>query len=132
MTLSDWTGVISVGAAVFAVFVSAWAIREARRTALTGTYFSEMAAAYAGYLRCVSNYFFLRGRDGRDELTGALYRLMLFASPDICECARELYKDLCTLEDYSPESTARLDKRMNSLENMMRSDLEVYRKNGHR
>ena len=132
MDSTQWTSLISSGVALLAVFVSFYAIREARRTALTGTYFSEMAAAYAGYLRCVSGYFFLHGLEGRDELTGALYRLMLFASPDICVCAQELYTDLCTLKDYSHESRSRLDKRLDFLENMMRSDLESYRKRGRR
>ena len=130
MTLSDQTGVISVGAAVLAVFVSAWAIREARRTAPTGTYFSEMAAAYADYLRTVSNFVFERGLPERDAMAGALNRLFLFASPEISEKANALYTLVLQWGKSAMLPASPIDELLNELVGLMRADLDLFRKTG--
>lgn len=130
MALSDWTGLFSAVVALLAVFVSFYAIREARRTALTGTYFSEMAAAYSGFLRAVSDFVFERGYPERDAMASALIRLVLFASPEIAGKANELYTMALQWGKTRSLPASQLDARLNGLTAPLRADLDHFRKTG--
>ena len=97
---------------------------------MTGTYFSEMAKAYADYLRCVSEFVFRRGTSERDALVAALYRLQLFASPEIFDDAQELYAFLLRWAASDPSEALAVDDRVCNLTDEMRAHLDRTRKRG--
>ena len=107
-----------------------YAVKQARKTALTGTYFSEMAQAYSGYLRCVSEFVFRRGLEERDALAASLYRLQLVASREIASDAQKLYVFLLAWASSNPAGALEVDEQLNSLEAKMREHLDQARKYG--
>lgn len=126
----QWISIISSGVALLAVFASFYAIREARRTALTGTYFSEMAAAYSDFLRAVSDFVFERGLRERDAMASTLNRLFLFASPEISGKANELYTLALQWGKTGSPPASQIDARLNELVALLRADLDHFRKTG--
>ena len=128
--ISEMIDLIALGIAFLSVCVSFYAVRQSRKTALTGTYFSEMAQAYSDYLRCVSEFAFRRGLAERDALAAALYRLQLFASPKIAVDAQKLYVSLLQWASTNPTGALSVDELTNSLGSEMREHLEKVRKLG--
>ena len=122
--------IIASAISFLAVCVSLYAVRQARKTALTGTYFSEMASAYSDYLRCVSEFVFRRGTAVRDALVVSLYRLQLFASPEIFSDAMELYRFLLNWAKSNPSGALAVDDATYNLGVKMRKHLEKVRKRG--
>ena len=131
LTFSDVCNVISFLLAFAAICVSLYSVREARKTALTEAYFSEMAAAYADYLRCVSDFGYRRGFEERDALSAALYRIELFASPDICKEAEDLYVYILDWAASNPTRAISLDTKSNHLAVLMREHLKKTQKSGN-
>ena len=123
--------IISLLIASSSACVSVYAVHQARKTSLTGTYFSEMAHAYSEYLRCVSEFAFRRGQSERDALAAALYRLQLFASREIAFDAQRLYVFVLDWAASNPTGALSLDEQVNSLGEKMRSHLNQARKRGH-
>lgn len=115
---------------LLSVVVAFYAVQQARKTALTGTYFSEMAQAYSGYLRCVSEFVFRRGLEERDALAASLYRLQLVASKDISSDAQELYVFLLAWAASNPSGALEVDVQLNRLGSKMREHLDQARKYG--
>lgn len=113
----------SVAVALYAVFAS-------RKTALTGTYFSEMSQAYSDYLLCVSAFCLRRGANERDALAASLCRLQLFASKEIDADAQELYAVLLAWAASNPTGALEVDARLNSLALEMRAHLVHVQKKG--
>ena len=130
MTIDDILTTISLVIAFLSACVSFYAVHQARKTALTGTYFSEMAQAYSEYLHCVSEFAFHRGVSQRDALAAALYRLQLFASPQISRDAQQLYVFLLDWASSNPTGALPLDEKVNSLGAKMRIHLAQARKHG--
>lgn len=130
MTIDDILTTISLVIAFLSACVSFYAVHQARKTALTGTYFSEMAQAYSEYLHCVSEFAFHRGVSQRDALAAALYRLQLFASPEISRDAQQLYVFLLDWASSNPTGALPLDEKVNSLGAKMRIHLAQARKHG--
>lgn len=115
---------------LLSVAVAFYAVQQARKTALTGTYFSEMAQAYSGYLRCVSEFVFRRGLEERDALAASLYRLQLVASKEISSDAQDLYVFLLAWASSNPRGALEVDERLNNLGEKMREHLDQARKYG--
>ena len=130
MTIDDILTIISLVIAFLSACVSFYAVHQARKTALTGTYFSEMAHAYSEYLRCVSEFAFRRDVSSRDALAAALYRLQLFASSEISWDAKQLYVFLIDWAVSNPTGALSLDEQGNSLGAKMRNHLTQARKRG--
>lgn len=128
--MSELIDLIALGIAFLSVCVSLYAVRQARKTALTGTYFSEMTQAYSNYLCCVSEFAFRRGLAERDALAAALYRLQLFASPKIAGDAQELYVFLLQWAASNPTGGLPVDELTNNLGSEMREHLEKVRQYG--
>ena len=127
----DALTIISLIIAFLSACVSVYAVHQARKTALTGTYFSEMAHAYSEYLCCVSEFAFRRGQSERDALAAALYRLQLFASREIASDAQQLYVLVLDWAASNPTGALLLDEQVNSLGEKMRNHLNQARKRGH-
>ncbi len=123
--------IISLLIASSSACVSVYAVQQARKTALTGTYFSEMAHAYSEYLCCVSEFALRRGQSERDALAAALYRLQLFASREIASDAQQLYAFVLDWAASNPTGALLLDEQVNSLGDKMRKHLNQARKRGH-
>ena len=130
MTTDDILTIISLVIAFLSVCVSFYAIHQARKTALTGTYFSEMAHAYSDYLRCVSEFAFRRGASERDALAAALYRLQLFAAPEISRDAQQLYVFLLEWASSNPDRALSVDEKVKRLGLKMREHLENVQQRG--
>ena len=130
MTIDDIITIISLVIAFLSACVSFYAVHQARKTALTGTYFSEMAHAYSEYLRCVSEFAFRRDVSSHDALAAALYRLQLFASSEISWDAQQLYVFLIDWAASNPTGALSLDEQVNSLGAKMRNHLTQARKRG--
>ena len=122
--------VVSLCIALASVLVSFYAVRQARKTALTGTYFSEMTQAYAEFLRYVTEFAFRRGAAERDALAASLYRLRLFASPEIFRDAQQLYAFLLAWASSNPSEALALDEKVHNLGDKMRFHLDQTRKRG--
>lgn len=122
--------IIASAISLLAVCVSLYSVRQARTTALTGTYFSEMAGAYSDYLCCVSEFALRRGAAERDALAAALYRLQLFASPEIFSDALELYELLLDWAKSNPSGALAVDDATHILGSKMREHLEKVRECG--
>lgn len=128
--LKDILPLITSGITLLSVFVSLYAVQQARKTALTGTYFSEMTQAYSGYLNCVSQFVFRRGTEERDALAASLYRLQLFASDEIALDAQQLYIFLLDWAKTKPTQALAVDDRVNKLGSKMRKHLASVREKG--
>ena len=131
MELDTLFSVASALISLSAVCVSLYSVHESRRTALTGTYFSEMANAYYDYLSCISEFVFRRGASERDALAAALYRLQLFASSEISADAQGLYIFVLDWASTNPTRALEVDALVNDLGYKMREHLEQTRKYGH-
>ena len=131
MQLDNALTVISLIIAFSAVCVSLYSVHQSRKTALTGTYFSEMAQAYSEYLRAVAEFVFRRGAAERDALAASLYRLWLFASPEIFEDAQGIYVQLLSWAASNPSGALELDEKVQKLADDMRVHLDSTRKHGH-
>ena len=129
--MNDLWNVISAGLSLASVFVAAFAVLSARRTALTGTYFSEMTKAYADYLHCVADFVLRRGAAERDTLASALYRLQLFASSEIASDAQDLYATLLNWAQSNPTNALQIDSLTNDLGAKMKAHLDRTRKRGN-
>ncbi|OUN05532.1 hypothetical protein B5G43_12665 [Flavonifractor sp. An92] len=130
MELDTLFSVASALISLSAVCVSLYSVRESRRTALTGTYFSEMANAYSDYLSCISEFVFRRGASERDALAAALYRLQLFASSEISADAQKLYIFVLDWASTNPTRAPEVDALVSDLGYKMREHLEQTRKYG--
>ena len=130
LSVNEILTLASVFISLLAVGVAFYSVHEARRTALTGTYFSEMASAYSDYLRCVSQFAFRRGLAERDALAAALYRLQLFASSEITTAAQDLYVSLLDWAQTNPSGALDMDAKVNDLGSEMRRHLNEARKRG--
>ena len=130
MELDNILAIISSAIAFFAVCVSLYSVHQSRKTALSGTYFSEMTKAYSDYLCCISEFVFRRGTVERNELVAALYRLQLFASCEISIDAQNLYIFVLDWAASNPTSALAVDERVNNLGNKMRKHLDQVRKRG--
>lgn len=119
---------LSIAVSFLAVCVSLYSVIAARRTALTGTYFSEMASAYSGYLESIARFAYHRGATERDALSVALYRVELFASGDISRDAQGLYVYLLRWAASRPAGALDIDQRVNALGREMRIHLEHCRR----
>ena len=131
MDLANVFACVSCGIALLSVIVSAYAVVQSRKTALTGTYFSEIASVYAEFLRCSGNFVFRKGSPERDALVSALYRLQLFASEQIAGEAQELYLALLEWAASGASRALELDYKLNRLSTLMQADLDHFRKKGH-
>lgn len=118
---------ISIGVAFLSVCVAVYSVREARKSVITGTYFSEMVNAYADYLKCVFYYNLEHERSDRHILNAALFKLLLYAPSQIGDEARGLY-DFVLSGDQSKEDLAR---RINQLLALMRENIADLQKKGH-
>lgn len=130
MELDNFLTIISLVIAFFAVCVSLYSVQQSRKTALTGTYFSEMTKAYSDYLRCVSEFVFRRGTSERNALAAALYRLQLFASLEIAIDAQQLYVLVLDWAASNPSGALTIDEQVNRLGDKMRKHLDRTRKSG--
>ena len=130
MELDNLLTIISLVIAFFAVCVSLYSVQQSRKTALTGTYFSEMTKAYSDYLRCISEFVFLRGTSERNALATALYRLQLFASLEIAIDAQQLYVLVLDWAASNPSGALTIDEQVNRLGDKMRKHLDRTRKSG--
>ena len=128
--MPDILSVIPAAASLLSVCVAFLAIFQARKTALTGTYFAEMAHAYSEYLRCVSEFAFRRDVSSRDAFASALYRLQLFASSEISRDAQQIYVFLIDWATSNPTGALSVDEQVNSLGAKMRTHLDQARKHG--
>ena len=131
MELDILFSTISASISLAAVCVSLYSVHQSWKTALTGTYFSAMAAAYSDYLCCISEFVFLRGASERNALAAALYRLQLFASHEISVDAQNLYTFVLDWASSNPTRALSVDERVNSLGYKMREHLDQTRKAGH-
>ena len=122
--------VVSLCIALASVLVSFYAVRQARKTALTGAYFSEMTQAYSEFLRYVTEFAFRRSTAERDALAASLYRLRLFASPEIFRDAQQLYAFLLAWASSNPNEALALDEKVHNLGDKMRFHLDQTRKRG--
>lgn len=109
------------------VCVSLHAVRESRKSALTGTYFSEMTAAYAEYLRCVCDLVYKRGTPERDAIVAALYRLRLFAPISVCNAADALYARTLDFARTGQGNTLAINSQLDQIGLWFAQDLEHYR-----
>ena len=130
MNIANICACVSCGIALASVLASIYAVVQSRKTALTGTYFSEMASAYADFLRCVGNLVFRRGNPERDALAASLKRLLLFASDEIGDSAQVIYVETLKWASRDRSDALELDDNLNQLEVLMRKDLEHFRKHG--
>ena len=122
--------IVSLCIALLSVIVSLYSVQQARNTALTETYFSEMTSAYSGYLCSISDFVYRRGAAERDALVASLYRLQLFASSKISRDAQELYVYLIDWASSNPTGAIDLDELVNALGEEMRTHLDLTRKRG--
>lgn len=122
--------IVSLCIALLSVIVSLYSVQQARNTALTETYFSEMASAYSGYLCSISDFVYRRGAAERDALVASLYRLQLFASSKISRDAQELYVYLIDWASSNPTGAIDLDELVNALGEEMGTHLDLTRKRG--
>ena len=131
MELDYILAIVSSVISFFAVCVSLYSVHQSRKTALTGTYFSEMTKAYSDYLCCVSKFVFRRGLAERNELAAALYRLQLVASCEIAMDAQNLYIFVLDWAASNPTGALTVDEQVNDLGGKMREHLSHARKRGH-
>lgn len=129
--ITELSGILSVVIAFAAVCASIYAIRQARKTALTGAYFSEMALAYSAYLQCATDFAHRRGLKERDDMTAAFYRLSLFASEAVLKDATGLYHFLIAWAQEGILLGVQPGNRLEKCQELMRNDLEMYRRHGH-
>lgn len=133
MTKETLLQLLPIIAAFAAVWVSWCAVRESRKTAINGTYFSEMVSAYSTYTRCLSEFVFKRGITERDAMAVALYRTLLFAPDDIAALSQECYIDVLEWAANVSSPTPRaegLDRKVNRLQKMMKADIDRFREKG--
>ena len=130
MNFDKIINLLSIFTALAAVCVSVFAVLQARKSVLTGAYFSEMTKAYSDFLRCVAEFGFRRGEIERDNLASALYRLMLFASPPISEEAQERYRFSLAWAQSNPTGALSLDDKTNQLGRLMKAHLATIQKKG--
>lgn len=131
LTFSNICNVISFLLAFAAICVSLYSVREARKTALTGIYFSEMAAAYADFLKCLSDLALRRGPGERDALAAAIHRLLLFAPTDIYKEAEELYLLVLDWDETNSTQALSLAEKSSHLAVLMREHLKKTQKSGN-
>lgn len=131
MNVANICACISCAIAFASVCASIYAVVQSRKTALTGTYFSEMSSAYSEFLKCAADFVFQKGFDERDALAAALYRLQLFASEKISSDAQLLYLAVIDWAQTGTVHAREIDHRINQLGVLMRDDLAQFRKTGH-
>lgn len=132
LTIDRILTMVSLVIAFVAVCVSLYSVCEARKAVLTGEYFSEMADAYAAFLKCTAEFAFRKGRPELDALASALYRLMLFASDEIGQEAQDLYSFAIEWAQSGQQRGLPLDEKVNHLGDLMRKDLtHFWQKNRH-
>ena len=121
--------------ALAAVCVSAWSVWHSYTTQMTGAYFSEMTAAFAGYLRAVNECFYTsqihQGEDNSslhmmNALSASLCQLQLFATPEIDRKAVALYQCLQGEAPSLPEEKARIEYLLHDLQIEIQSELRAY------
>lgn len=127
MPIANICACVSCVIAFASVCVSIYAVRQSRKTALTETYFSEMASAYAEFLHCIANFVFRRESPERDALSAALYRVLLFASDEIATSAQQMYVQVIDWVMSGTDRALTLDENLNRLEELMRADLDRFR-----
>ena len=131
LSVSEVLTGLSLVIAFLSVCISFYSVRQARKTALTGTYFSEMVQAYSEYLRRVSEFALQRGLAERNALVVALYRLQLFASPEIFSDAQELYAFLLSWAKSNPSDALAVDDATYNLGVKMCEHLKKIRERGY-
>lgn len=109
------------------VCVSLYAVRESKKSVLTGTYFSEMTAAYAEYLRCICDLVYKRSAAERDAIVAALYRLRLFAPISVCNAADDLYARTLDLARTGRGDTLAINSQLDQIGLWFAKDLDHYR-----
>lgn len=131
MDLDAILTILSLVIAFTSVCVSLYSVQQARKTALTGTYFSEMTSAYASFISAVNNFVYhccdLRMRD---ELSSALLRLQLYAPPSIDQAAQRLYVKLLDWGEQPHDGALDIDKTLQELQDDMKADLDYFRRVG--
>lgn len=131
MEFSQVIALASIGVSAVSVFAAIYAVRESRKALLSGTYFTEMADAYANYLKCVASFVYQRGIKERDALSAALYKLLLYAPQPIADKAQELY---CFVLEWARSGQAGalpVDEKVNRLGELMRENVADVRRRGH-
>ncbi|WP_294855656.1 hypothetical protein [uncultured Oscillibacter sp.] len=124
--------IISAATPTVAIIAMAYTASKSRTAILTGTYFSEMSSAYAGFLNAAANFVYHSDDlQSRDVLSFSLYRLQLFASNEIAHKSQEIFLLLLDWGSHPHSGARSLDKEINEIGLMMRADLASYRKTGH-
>ena len=130
LELSDFATAAPIAISVVAVCVSLYSVHQSRKAILNGTYFSEMAQAYADFLKCVADFAHQRGMQERDALCASLYRVELFAPRDISVDAQNLYIFLLDWAASNPTRALSVDEKVNNLGLKMRNHLGQFRQSG--
>lgn len=131
MDLNQIFAVVPLIISIAAVGASIYATVQSRKAVFSGAYFSNMVAAYADYLKSVAEFVYNRDNLHRDALSTALYRAILFASPDIAEYSQKLFLFVI---DWSRSGMVRplpVDEKVNELGNLMKNDIDHFRRFGH-
>ena len=122
---------LSVCVAFASVCVSLYAVWQAKKSVLTGEYFSEMTEAYAAFLTCIAEFVFSRSKEDLHKLSSSLHRLLLFSSDEIGQEAQVLYLHVIDWAESGQLRARSVDNLANELGDLMKSDLEHFRKKGH-
>lgn len=130
MEFGQIVSLISLGISFLSVLTAFYAVRESRKAVFSGAYFSEMTAAYAGFLESISNFAYQRGIPERDALAPALYKLLLYAPKSIGDEAQELYLFVLRWAQSGQPGALPVDERVNRLGDMMRKDIISARGKG--
>lgn len=130
MSFDNIYELLSVCVAFASVCVSLYAVWQAKKSVLTGEYFSEMTEAYAAFLTCVAEFVFSRSKDDLHKLSTSLYRLLLFASDEVGQEAQALYLHVIDWAESGQLRALPVDNLTNELGDLMKTDLERFRKKG--
>lgn len=112
--------------ALAAVVVSGVAISNARKMAITSTYFTEMTKAYQTYLDSIARFVYAPSDMTRDNLSSALYRVGLFASDDILGKANDAYISAIEWSGNGYGPALQVDDAVNILREAMYKHLSEF------
>ena len=118
--------ILSDVVALAAVIVSGIAIRQAHKTQMASSYFSEKANAYSEFLAYAAHFAFSHGIEGKSEFAKAYYQVQLFAPLDICAAADEVYLAVTKHNRTQSSRWLDVDQKITTLGNQMRRDLAAY------
>ena len=109
-----------------AVIVSGIAISNARKTAITSTYFTELTKSYRDYMDHITRFVYTPCDETRNNLVSSLYAVGLFSSDEVFDAAQSVYCELIDWNRAGRGYTLHVDAMVNKLGDLMRKHLETF------